>query len=92
MRLAKKEDLWLHAKDTPGAHVIIKSQPGQDFPDSTLELAAGLAAYYSAGRSSSKVLVDYTLRKNVWKPAKARPGFVLYESFRTLMVVPQAPR
>ncbi len=90
MHLANKEDLWLHAKDAPGAHVIIRSQPGRKIPDATLEQAAQLAAYYSAGRRSSKVPVDYTLRKNVWKPAAARPGFVLYENFRTLLVVPEA--
>jgi predicted ribosome quality control (RQC) complex YloA/Tae2 family protein len=91
MRLAKKEDLWLHAKDAPGAHVIIRSQPGREIPDATLEQAAQLAAYYSDGRRSSKVPVDYTLRKNVWKPAKARPGFVLYENFKTLLAVPETP-
>jgi predicted ribosome quality control (RQC) complex YloA/Tae2 family protein len=92
MHLAKKEDLWLHAKDAPGAHVIIRSQPGREIPDATLEQAAQLAAYYSDGRRSSKVPVDYTCRKNVWKPAKARPGFVLYKSFRTLLAVPEAPK
>jgi len=91
MHLAKKEDLWLHAKDAPGGHVIIRSQPGREIPDATLEQAAQLAAYYSDSRRSSKVPVDYTLRKNVWKPAKARPGFVLYENFRTLLAVPEAP-
>ncbi len=90
MHLGKKEDLWLHAKDAPGGHVIIRSQPGREIPDATLELAAGLAAYYSDGRRSSKVPVDYTLRKNVWKPAKARPGFVLYENYKTLLAAPEA--
>jgi predicted ribosome quality control (RQC) complex YloA/Tae2 family protein len=90
MHLANKEDLWLHAKDAPGSHVIIRSQPGRQIPDATLEQAAQLAAFYSDSRRSSKVPVDYTLRKNVWKPAKARPGFVLYENFRTLLVVPEA--
>ena len=90
MHLAKKEDLWLHAKDAPGAHVIIRSQPGREIPDATLEQAARLAAYYSDGRHSSKVPVDYTLRKNVWKPARARPGFVLYENYKTLLAAPEA--
>ncbi len=90
MRLAKKEDLWLHAKDTPGAHVVIRSQPGREIPDTTLEQAAGLAAFYSDSRRSSKVPVDYASRKNVWKPAAARPGFVLYENYRTILAVPKA--
>ena len=91
MHLAKKEDIWLHAKDAPGAHVIIKSQPGREIPDATLEQAAQLAAYYSESRHSSKVSVDYTPRKNVWKPASARPGFVLYDHYQTLLVAPEAP-
>ncbi len=91
MHLARKEDLWLHAKEIPGAHVIIRSQPGQEIPPSTLEQAARLAAYYSEARNSSKVPVDYTARKNVWKPAKARPGFVLYDNYQTILVNPEAP-
>jgi predicted ribosome quality control (RQC) complex YloA/Tae2 family protein len=91
MHLAKKEDLWLHAKEIPGAHVVIRSQPGREIPDATLEQAAGLAAFYSDSRRSSKVPVDYASRKNVWKPAAARPGFVLYENYRTLLAVPEAP-
>lgn len=89
MHMAKKEDIWLHAKDAPGAHVIIRSQPGREMPAAVLEQAGRLAAYYSEGRHSSKVSVDYTARKNVWKPAKARPGFVLYENYQTLLVNPQ---
>lgn len=91
MHLAKKEDLWLHTKDAPGAHVIIRSQPGREIPAATLEQAARIAAYYSESRNSSKVSVDYTPRKNVWKPAKARPGLVLYENYQTLIVNPEAP-
>ncbi|MGD0152650.1 MAG: NFACT RNA binding domain-containing protein [Thermacetogeniaceae bacterium] len=91
MHLAKKEDLWLHAREIPGAHVIIRSQPGREIPASALEQAARLAAYYSEARTSSKVPVDYTARKNVWKPAKARPGFVLYENYQTILVNPEAP-
>ena len=91
MHLAKKEDIWLHAKDAPGAHVIIKSQPGREIPDATLLQAAQLAAYYSESRHSSKVSVDYTPRRNVWKPASARPGFVLYENYQTLLVAPAMP-
>jgi predicted ribosome quality control (RQC) complex YloA/Tae2 family protein len=91
MHLARKEDLWLHVKEAPGAHVIIRSQPGREIPDTTLEQAAQLAAYYSDSRHSSKVAVDCTPRKNVWKPAAARPGFVLYENYRTLLAVPATP-
>jgi predicted ribosome quality control (RQC) complex YloA/Tae2 family protein len=91
MRLARKDDLWLHAKDAPGAHVVIRSQPGREIPDPVLEKAARLAAYYSDGRYAAKVPVDYTLRKNVWKPANARPGFVLYDNYRTILAAPEPP-
>jgi predicted ribosome quality control (RQC) complex YloA/Tae2 family protein len=70
--------------------VVIRSQPGREIPDTTLERAAGLAAFYSDSRRSSKVSVDYTSRKNVWKPANANPGFVLYENYKTVLVAPDA--
>ncbi|NPV29772.1 MAG: fibronectin/fibrinogen-binding protein [Firmicutes bacterium] len=91
MRLAKDEDLWLHAKDTAGAHVVVKAQPGRTIPPETLEQAARLAAYFSEARHSSKVPVDYTNRKNVSKPTGARPGFVIYENYETIFVNPEEP-
>jgi predicted ribosome quality control (RQC) complex YloA/Tae2 family protein len=91
MRLAKSEDLWLHVKEAAGAHVVIKSQPGREIPSTTLEQAAKIAAYYSEARNSSKVAVDYTKRKNVSKPQKARPGFVIYENYKTILVTPELP-
>jgi len=92
MRLAKDEDYWLHAKDSAGAHVVVKSKPGQEIPPSTLEEAAGLAAYFSEARHSLKVPVDCTKRKNVSKPAGARPGFVIYRNYETFYVNPKAPQ
>lgn len=91
MRLAKDEDYWLHAKESAGAHVVVKSKPGQEVPPTTLEEAAGLAAYFSEARHSSKVPVDCTKRKNVSKPAGARPGFVIYRNYETFYVNPKAP-
>ncbi|MDH7576476.1 MAG: NFACT RNA binding domain-containing protein [Bacillota bacterium] len=91
MRLAKNDDLWLHAKDVAGSHVVIKAQPGRSIPPATLERAAQLAAYYSEARHSSKVPVDYTKRKNVSKPARARPGYVIYENYETVFVAPTEP-
>ncbi|MBO8128854.1 MAG: NFACT family protein [Peptococcaceae bacterium] len=86
-RVAKGEDLWLHARDIPGAHVIIKSS-GQ-VPQRTIEEAASLAAYYSRARNSDKVPVDYTLRKYVRKPRGAKPGFVIYSEEKNLLVKPR---
>lgn len=87
MRLAGGNDLWLHAKDIPGAHVVIRTGGRAPGP-AALQEAAALAAYYSRARHSQNVPVDYTLRKNVFKPAGARPGFVLYKEQRTIFVNP----
>lgn len=84
-RTAEPNDTWLHVKDMPGSHVIVCSR--QPAPE-TLTLAARLAAYFSKGKSSSQVPVDYTLRKFVKKPAGAKPGFVIYTHQSTLYVTP----
>ena len=87
LRMARDNDLWLHAKDIPGAHVIIRTE-GREVPDATLAEAAVLAAFFSKGRGSKNVPVDYTLKKNVHKPDGARPGMVIYERQRTIMAAP----
>lgn len=84
---AQPEEVWLHAKDMPGSHVIIV---GEQPDDTTILEAARLAAAYSRGATSSRVPVDYTLRKYVRKPAGAKPGFVIYTHQRTLYVEPDA--
>lgn len=82
-RLAHRNDIWLHTKDIPGSHVVIKSNNPSD---ETLLEAAQLAAYYSKARGSSAVPVDYTLIKHVNKPSGAKPGFVIYTDEKTLYV------
>lgn len=84
-RTAEPSDTWLHVKDMPGSHVIVCAR--QPAPD-TLRLAAQLAAYFSKGKNSSQVPVDYTLRKYVKKPSGAKPGFVIYTHQSTLYVTP----
>ena len=74
-RDARGEDLWLHAKDIPGSHVIVRDYREGD--EETLRQALRLAAYYSRGKGRG-VQVDYTLRKYVKKPGGAPPGFVNY--------------
>lgn len=86
-RLARDEDIWLHTKEIPGSHVIIRTN-GQAVPPATLQEAAVLAAYYSRARESQNVPVDYTSRKNVSKPRGARPGYVIYTGQRTLTANP----
>jgi predicted ribosome quality control (RQC) complex YloA/Tae2 family protein len=86
LKFADKNDIWLHTKNIPGSHVIIKYNG--EVPESTLEEAAILAAYYSKGKDSSKVPVDYTNVKNVKKPSGAKPGMVIYYTNKTLYVTP----
>lgn len=88
-KFANRHDTWLHTKNIPGSHVIIRSD---DFNNETLLEAANLAAYFSKASGSTKVPVDYTLVKNVKKPSGAKPGMVIYSTNRTLYVDPEAPR
>lgn len=89
-RGADPNDWWLHAKDIPGSHVIVRGVRGE-LDAVTLQVAAGLAAYFSRARQSSKVPVDYTRRKHVRKPNSAPPGFVIYTNQQTVMIEPQLP-
>lgn len=82
-----KSDLWLHTRSIHGSHVIVSCQ-GQDIDPVTLQQAAQLAAYYSQARDSQNVPVDYTVVKNVKKPAGARPGMVIYDHYNTIYVTP----
>lgn len=87
LKTSSPDNIWLHTKDIPGSHVIIRAE-SKAVPDMTLVEAATLAAYYSKGRMSSKVAVDYTLRKNVRKPSGAKPGMVIYDHHTTIYVNP----
>ena len=87
LRIADPEDLWMHTKNIPGSHVIIKCA-GKEVPDNTLLEAATLAAYFSKARLSSQVPVDYTMKKHVKKPSGSKPGIVIYETNSTIYVTP----
>lgn len=84
-KLAKKNELWLHTKDIPGSHVVIRSE---NPTETTIKEAAILAAYNSKARRSSRVPVDYTKVKYVRKPNGAKPGFVIYDHQQTIFVTP----
>lgn len=84
---SSNNDIWLHIKNLPGSHVLIKYQ-GEEIPDTTLYEAALLAAYYSKARDAENVAVDYCMKKNVRKPKGARPGMVIYDNYKTLYVTP----
>lgn len=85
MRLAHRDDIWLHTKDIPGSHVIIRDREPSE---KTLEEAAILAAYYSKSQQSSSVPVDYTRIRHVKKPNGSKPGYVTYDNQKTLFVTP----
>lgn len=82
------QDLWLHARGVPGSHVIIRND-GRPIPESVIERAAALAAYYSAGRGSTNVEVDVTERRYVRPIKGGRPGQVTYKHERAITVRPQ---
>ena len=85
-KLAQPNDLWLHVKDIPGSHIIIRSK--NHISDETLEIAAQLAVHFSKAKNSSKVPVDYTFKKNVKKPNGTKPGFVNYTNEKALIIDP----
>ena len=86
-KLGSGNDWWFHAKNMPGSHVIVKNG-GNALSDEGFEEAGRLAAFYSGGRLAPKVEIDYTLKKNLKKPAGAKPGFVVYYTNYSLMAKP----
>lgn len=87
-KLASKKDLWFHTKEIHGSHVIVESK-GVEIPEQTIIEAAQLAAYYSKGKMSENVPVDYTIVKNVKKPSGSKPGMVIYDHYNTIYVSPK---
>ncbi len=88
IKTAFSTDIWLHTKNIPGSHTIIRTEGKSEVPDQTILEAARIAAYYSKGRDGSQVPVDYTAVKNVKKPSGAKPGFVIYDNYNTVYVTP----
>ena len=89
IRMSYSTDIWLHTKNIPGSHTLIRTNGSGEAPDSTILEAAQLAAYYSKAKNSAQVPVDYTQIKNVKKPNGAKPGFVIYEKNNTVYVTPK---
>lgn len=84
-KVAARDEIWLHTKDIPGSHVVIRSKEPSE---KTILEAAQIAAYFSKARNSSSVPVDFTKVRHVKKPAGAKPGFVIYEQQQTVYVTP----
>jgi predicted ribosome quality control (RQC) complex YloA/Tae2 family protein len=87
-RVARPNDLWLHAGDYPGSHVIVRNSSRTEIPPRTILEAAQLAAKFSQASKDSKVAIHYTRRKFLSKPKGAAPGLVRMSSFKTITVGP----
>jgi predicted ribosome quality control (RQC) complex YloA/Tae2 family protein len=88
LHFAHKEDLWLHAKDVSGSHVIIRNKNNNVFPKTVIEKAAQLAAFYSKRKTDSLCPVMYTTKKYVRKVKGAAPGMVRVEKEKVILVEP----
>ena len=89
-RLAEKLDYWFHARQVPGSHVLLVTE-GREPTDLDFTTAAEIAAYYSKAEGEN-IAVDYTLAKNIKKPAGAKPGFVIYHTNWTAYVTPDGEK
>jgi len=90
LRKANKDDIWMHTKNIPGSHVVIRNN-GLEVSEDVLLKAANLAAYYSKAKNSSNVPVDYTYIKNVYKQKGSNPGQVFYTDQKTIYITPEKP-
>lgn len=90
-KTATGRDIWLHVKDIPGSHVILFTE-GREITETAIFEAAAAAAYYSKGKSSENVPVDYVLAKYVKKPSGAKPGMVIFTNNKTVYVNPNIPK
>jgi predicted ribosome quality control (RQC) complex YloA/Tae2 family protein len=90
LKMARAEDLWFHIKHFSGSHVVVRTG-GKPVPESTLNEAAGYAAWFSKARQATKAEVDTTAVRNVRKPAGGKPGMVIYVNYQTITAVPAVP-
>ncbi|MEH2393125.1 MAG: NFACT family protein [Nostoc sp.] len=88
-RVAGDYDLWFHAQEIPGSHVLLRLEPGGVAEEADLQFVANLAAYYSRARQSDQVPVVYTQLKHVYKPKGAKPGIAIYKQESILWGKPQ---
>lgn len=88
LKTAKNYDMWLHVQKHAGSHTVIVADK-KEITEAAIHEAACIAAYHSKAKDSSSVAVDYTLIKNVKKPAGAKPGKVIYNTYNTIYVTPK---
>lgn len=82
-KVASKEDIWLHSKNIPGSHVIIKAN---EITEEMLLKGAEVAAYFSKSSTGDKISVDYTKKRYINKPKGSKPGFVTYENEKNILI------
>ena len=87
LKMSRSRDLWLHTKNIAGSHTLVK-YIGEEFPNDVIEVASSIAAFYSKGKNSPYVEVDYCPVSHVRKPNGAKPGMVIYEGYNTAFVKP----
>jgi predicted ribosome quality control (RQC) complex YloA/Tae2 family protein len=88
-RIAGSQDIWMHAADYPGSHVIIRNPNRKEVPAKVIQEAAEIAAFYSQAKQQNKVAVHYTQKKFVTKPPRSKPGLVRLSSFKMILVEPR---
>jgi predicted ribosome quality control (RQC) complex YloA/Tae2 family protein len=88
-RVAQPNDLWMHAGDYPGSHVVVRNPTRKEIPQRTIIEAAQLAGRFSQASEDTKVVVHYTERKFLSKPKGAAPGLVRMSRFRSITVEPK---
>ena len=88
-RIAQPNDLWMHAGDYPGSHVVVRNPTRKEIPHRTIIEAAQLAGKFSQASEDAKVVIHYTPRKFLSKPKGAAPGLVRLSRFRSLAVEPK---
>ncbi|MFF2457416.1 NFACT family protein [Peribacillus simplex] len=86
-KFARRDEIWLHTKDIPGSHVVIRNESPSE---KTIKEAAVLAAFFSKAQQSSSVPVDFTQVRHVKKPNGSKPGFVIYDQQQTVYITPDA--
>ncbi|MBL8151032.1 MAG: DUF814 domain-containing protein [Blastocatellia bacterium] len=87
-KIAKAADIWLHAADYPGSHVLIVNPERKEIPQKTIYEGAQLAAFFSKAKGEKSAAVRYTERKNISRPKNAKPGLALLLKFKTILVPP----
>ncbi|SNR78532.1 NFACT RNA binding domain-containing protein [Desulfurobacterium atlanticum] len=86
LKLSNPWDIWFHAKETPGSHVLLKLDKGESPSEADIKFAASAAAFFSKGKNSGKIKIDYTPAKYLKKPPGTPSGYVIYKNEKTVVI------